>query len=138
MHVLGHDDVAEDLEPVAFPGEFEGVEEGVSCGGGVEIGEAVVTGEGEEVVVAFLLVGLQFERHGFDFIVLGFKLGMGWVREGSGFSLAAKMAHLSSPPQRSWRGPRASRDDAVPKMEYSVCGRVRSGTPGLHSLNLLD
>ena len=29
MNVLGHDDVAEDFEVVALPGEFEGVEEDV-------------------------------------------------------------------------------------------------------------
>ena len=43
---------------------FERVEEDVFCGGGVEVGLAVVATEGDEVVVAFLLVALEAKRHG--------------------------------------------------------------------------
>jgi len=38
---------------------FEGVEKDVSGGWGVEVGFAVVTTEGDEVVVAFSLVSLE-------------------------------------------------------------------------------
>lgn len=64
MDVFGHDDVAEDLEDVVFTGLFEGLEEGVAGVGGGEAGEAVVTGEGEEVVVAEVLEAVEAERHG--------------------------------------------------------------------------
>jgi len=62
--VFGHDDVAEDAEVVALAGEFERVEEDVSGVWGVEVGFAIVTTEGDEVVVAFFLVTLQAQRHG--------------------------------------------------------------------------
>jgi hypothetical protein len=59
MDVLGHDDVSEDFEVVAFAGEFEGVEKDVflSCGG--KVGFAAVTTEGDEVVVAFSLESFE-------------------------------------------------------------------------------
>ncbi len=64
MDVLGHDDVAEDFEVVAFAGEFQGVEEDVFRGRGGEVGFAAVTTEGHEVVVALVLVSLEAQRHG--------------------------------------------------------------------------
>ncbi len=69
--MLGHDDVAEYLESIAVSGAFEGVEEDVFCGGGVEVGFAVVATEGDEVVVAFLLMALEPERHGVNCRVSG-------------------------------------------------------------------
>jgi hypothetical protein len=55
MDVLRHDDVVEDFEIVALPGEFEGVEEDVFRSTSSEVGFAAVTTEGDEVVVAFSL-----------------------------------------------------------------------------------
>lgn len=69
VDVLGHDDVAEDFESIALAGEFKGVEEGVSCGWGVEVGFSVVAAKGDEVVVALSLITLEVEGHGFDFRV---------------------------------------------------------------------
>ncbi len=40
MDVLGHDDVAENFEVIAFAGEFQGVEEDVFRGRGGEVGFA--------------------------------------------------------------------------------------------------
>jgi hypothetical protein len=73
VDVLGHDDVAEDFEVIAFAGEFEGVLEDVSGCGGVEVGFAVVTTEGDEVVVALLLVSLEVERHGWVLVYRDFR-----------------------------------------------------------------
>jgi hypothetical protein len=64
VDVFGHDDVAEDIEVVASAGGFEGFEEEVAGGGGVEVGEAVITTEGEEVVVAFSLIAMEALGHG--------------------------------------------------------------------------
>ena len=64
VDVLGHDDVAEDFEVVASPGEFEGVEKDIPCLGRVEIRLTAITTEGDEVIVTFLLVSLQAQRHG--------------------------------------------------------------------------
>jgi hypothetical protein len=38
---------------------------------GVEVGSALITTEGDEVVVAFLLVTLEAERHG---LILGYRV----------------------------------------------------------------
>jgi hypothetical protein len=59
MNVLRHDDLAEKLELVSAAGVFEGVEEDVVRGWGVEVGSALVATEGDEVGVAFLLVSFQ-------------------------------------------------------------------------------
>lgn len=56
VNVLRHDDVAEDFELAMAAGALERVEEDVSCGRSVEVGFAVVATEGDEVVVAFLLI----------------------------------------------------------------------------------
>jgi len=64
MDVLGHEDVAVEEELVATAEGFEGVQE---CGLGVvvvQVGETVVTTEGEEVGMAFGLVTLQTAGHG--------------------------------------------------------------------------
>jgi len=52
--MLGHEDVAVDLEVVTLAGFFEGLlEEGVVTG---EVGFAAITAEGDEVKVALGLV----------------------------------------------------------------------------------
>ena len=59
--MFGHEDVAVDVEPVAFPDGFEGLfEEGVVRGEG---GLAAVAAEGDEVEVTFLLVSLEAQWH---------------------------------------------------------------------------
>lgn len=73
VDMLGHDNVAENLELIAFTGEFEGVLEDVSVCGGVEVGLAVVATEGDEVVVALLLVSLEVERHGWALVYRDFR-----------------------------------------------------------------
>jgi hypothetical protein len=64
VNMLRHDDVAEDLEVVPPPGLFERVEEDVSWGWGVELGFTTVAAEGDEVVVTFVVISLETERHG--------------------------------------------------------------------------
>jgi hypothetical protein len=63
MDVLWHEDVAVEEELVAATKGFEGVEK--DCAGVVvvEVGETVVTTEGEEVEMALGLVSLQTTRH---------------------------------------------------------------------------
>ena len=63
MDVLRHEDVAVEKELVAVAEGFEGVEK--DCAGVVvvEVGETVVTAEGEEMEMAFGLVSLQTTRH---------------------------------------------------------------------------
>lgn len=57
VDVLGHEDVAVDLEVVTFSGLFEGLfEEGVVT---AEVGFAAVAAEGDEVEVALGLVTLE-------------------------------------------------------------------------------
>ncbi len=62
--MLGHEDVGEEEELVALAEGFESVEEDRSGMVVVEVGESLVTTEGEEVVVAFGLVTLQTAGHG--------------------------------------------------------------------------
>ncbi len=63
MHVLGHDDVAHDVEVVTNSHRFQGAFEQVSGRGGFEVGTAVVTTEGYEVEVACLLVTDELIGH---------------------------------------------------------------------------
>ena len=63
MHMLRHKDVAEELELVALAESLERGEEGDAGVVVVEVGEPVITTEGEEVVMAFGLVTLQTTRH---------------------------------------------------------------------------
>lgn len=76
VDVLGHDDVAEDFEVVALAGEFEGVEEDVFCVWGVEIRFTAVTTEGDEVIVTFLLVSYEAQRHGWILLCLDSSSGV--------------------------------------------------------------
>ena len=62
--MLGHEDVGEEEELVTLAEGFECVQEDRSGMVVVEVGEPVVTTEGEEVVVAFGLVTLQAAWHG--------------------------------------------------------------------------
>jgi hypothetical protein len=62
--MLRHEDVAEEVELVALAESLKGVEEGDTGVVVVQVGEPVVTTEGEEVVVAFGLVTLQTAGHG--------------------------------------------------------------------------
>jgi hypothetical protein len=64
VNVLGHDDVTEEFELIVSAGTFERVEKDISGGSSVEVGIAVVATEGDEVVVTFLLVSLEAQRHG--------------------------------------------------------------------------
>src|SRR5216684_7817967 len=64
VNVLGHDDVTEEFKLIVRAGAFERVEKDVSGGLGVEVRIAVVATEGNEVVVAFLIISLEPERHG--------------------------------------------------------------------------
>ncbi len=54
MDVLGHEDVAEDEELVTLPEPFERVLEGDSGMVVVEVGEAAITAEGDEVIMSFV------------------------------------------------------------------------------------
>ena len=62
--MLGHKDVAEELELVALAEPLEDVEEGDAGVVVVEIGEPVVTTEGEEMQMAVGLVTLEAAGHG--------------------------------------------------------------------------
>ncbi len=64
VNVLGHDDVTEEFKLIMSAGTFERVEEDVSGVLGVEVGFAIVATEGDEMVVALLLISLEPERHG--------------------------------------------------------------------------
>jgi hypothetical protein len=63
VDVLGHEDVAEDREVVAGSEGFEHVLNDLFGFWGVEVGEAVVTTEGDEVEVAFVLETLEAYGH---------------------------------------------------------------------------
>lgn len=63
VDVFGHKNISEDQELVTVTECFEGVEKDGAGVIVVEVGEAVVTTEGEEVMVAFGLVSLQTARH---------------------------------------------------------------------------
>jgi hypothetical protein len=58
VNVLGHEDVAEDVELVALAKSFEDFFEDDPGGVLIEIGEPTITTEGDEVVGAFRLVAL--------------------------------------------------------------------------------
>ena len=80
MDVLGHEDVAEDVELVGGAEFLEFFEEGDSGEVVVEKGKSTVTTEGDEVIVAERLVSLQVGRHGLSGFY-GFGLGLSVVRE---------------------------------------------------------
>ena len=54
--MLGHENVAEDVELMALAKSFEDFFEDDPCGVVVEIGEPAITTEGDEVVGAFCLI----------------------------------------------------------------------------------
>jgi hypothetical protein len=64
MDMLGHEDVAVEIEAVASTEGFESVEK--DCAGVVvvEVREPVVATEGKEMEMALGLVSLQTTRHG--------------------------------------------------------------------------
>jgi hypothetical protein len=63
MYVLGHDDIAEEFEPIFVPGGFKGVfEDGGGARGG-QVWIATVTNEGDEVKVARLLPAFEARGH---------------------------------------------------------------------------
>jgi hypothetical protein len=64
MDMLGHDDVANHIEPVPTAGLLEGFEEDVALLRCVQKRCALVATEGEEVQVSGLLRSLQSPRHG--------------------------------------------------------------------------
>lgn len=61
--MLGHDDVAEDVEPVALAGLFEDGLEGLSGGVVVQERHAPVTTECDEMVVAVAVETFEAARH---------------------------------------------------------------------------
>jgi hypothetical protein len=63
VDVLGHEDVAEDVEAVTDAEFFEGVFEGEAGVVVIEEWKAVVTTEGDEVLVAEGLVALKTAGH---------------------------------------------------------------------------
>ncbi len=62
--VLGHEDVAVEVEAVGSAGVFEDLLDGVFGFGGGEVGEAVKAAEGDEVEVAGLLEAFEAVGHG--------------------------------------------------------------------------
>ncbi len=123
MDVLRHYDVAEDFELVLLAGGFERVEEDVPCRCRVEEWIAVVTTEGDEVVVAFLLVTLQVERHGW--IVVGGPTGGIFVVGGVKAVELRSMPTLGAMKLRRrwgtpvwWRFTHLSDDETVAKMGH--------------------
>jgi actin-like ATPase involved in cell morphogenesis len=63
VNVLGHEDVSVEEELVAAAEGLESFEEDGSGSVVVEIGEPVITTEGEEVEMSFGLVSLETARH---------------------------------------------------------------------------
>lgn len=63
VNVLRHEDVAVDMESMALPEAFQRVEKDNAGVVTVDIGAAFVTAEGDEVVMAEVLVALQAARH---------------------------------------------------------------------------
>ena len=63
VNVFGHEDVAEDVEIVPQTELFESFEK--DCAGAVvvEVGETLITTEGDEVVVAEAVIALEAARH---------------------------------------------------------------------------
>lgn len=95
VDVLGHEDVAEDVKLVLLSYAFEGVEEDGAGVVVVEVGETVVTTEGDEVVVAESVVSLKVARHGWDeYIGVGFSLI--WIRWWYGHPPPAHAAKCAS------------------------------------------
>jgi hypothetical protein len=56
VYVLGHKNVAEDVELMALAKSFKDFFEDDACGVVVEIGEPTITTEGDEVVGSFCLI----------------------------------------------------------------------------------
>ena len=61
--MFGHEDIAEEEELVTLPELFERLGEDDAGASFVQVGETVVTTEGDEVIVAFGLVTFQTARH---------------------------------------------------------------------------
>ena len=61
--MLRHDDVAQEFELVVVADAFEGVQEDISCGTGIQVWSATMTAKGDEVEIAFAEVALQSRRH---------------------------------------------------------------------------
>lgn len=61
--MFGHEDIAEEEELVTLPEFFERLREDDAGAVFVQLGETVVTTEGDEVLVAFGLVTFQTARH---------------------------------------------------------------------------
>ena len=64
VDVLGHEDVAVEVDAVGLAGLFEDLLDGVSGFGPGEVREAVVAAEGDEVEVAGLLEAYEAVGHG--------------------------------------------------------------------------
>ena len=63
MDMFGHENVSEQVKLVPLPDAFEDVKE--NCAGtiAIQVRQATMTTESEEVVMAFGLVSLEVERH---------------------------------------------------------------------------
>ena len=64
VYLFGHEDVTEEEKLVAPADDFEDVKEDLSRVVMVEMGQAALTAEGEEVVIAVILVPFQSAGHG--------------------------------------------------------------------------
>jgi hypothetical protein len=62
-YVFGHEDITEEEELVTLPELFERLGEDDAGALFVQVGETVVTTEGDEVIVAFGLITFQTARH---------------------------------------------------------------------------
>lgn len=82
--VLGHEDVAVEVEKVGLAGVFEDLLDGVFGFGGGEVEAAVVAAEGDEVEVAGLLKAFQAVGHG----------EFRWVGDGSGWRVWGRAVAL--------------------------------------------
>jgi hypothetical protein len=58
VYVVGHDDVAEDVEDVFFAGFFEDVKEGIARFGSAQDGAFTGATEGKEVEVSGLVIAV--------------------------------------------------------------------------------
>ena len=63
MNVLGHYDITQNLEAVVSANEFERIKESIFGVCLSEVSFSAITTEGDKVIVAFILVSLEAQRH---------------------------------------------------------------------------
>jgi hypothetical protein len=64
MSMLWHHDVTQNFEAVAAGSEFKRIKESISGICCCEVSLPAITTEGDKVVVAFMLITLEAQRHG--------------------------------------------------------------------------